>query len=278
MSIEKTQVWHLPQFGGLELHHASYVRQSFPKHTHERYVFGVIETGALGFYYRGENIVAAPGQISLCIPGEPHTGHAAGDAGWMYRMFYLEPAFLQTVAGEVANRPKTLPFFTAGVLNDPALAQQIHQLHRQLTSHETTLLEKETRLTHMLATFIQRHADDRPVVKRPRTSARAVTQVRAYIEANYGDDISLDALSHEANVSRYHLIHLFRDAMGVPPHAYLRQVRVRRAKALLAAGSPIAEAAAMTGFTDQSHLTRWFKRLWGVTPGQYRNSVQSIMR
>jgi AraC-like DNA-binding protein len=70
------------------------------------------------------------------------------------------------------------------------------------------------------------------------------------------------------------LIRLFGDATGIPPHAYLRQVRVKRAKALLARGDSIANVAQATGFNDQSHLNRWFKRLLGITPGQYRNSVQ----
>ena len=62
--------------------------------------------------------------------------------------------------------------------------------------------------------------------------------------------------------------------MGVPPHAYLRQIRIAQAKKLLKSGLSLADVAQTVGFTDQSHLNRWFKRLWGITPGQYRNSVQ----
>ena len=88
------------------------------------------------------------------------------------------------------------------------------------------------------------------------------------------DQMGLEVLSHLTHLSRYHLVRVFSKSVGPPPHAYLRQVRVDRAKALLAAGCPVAEAAVATGFTDQSHLHRWFKRLWGVTPGGYRQSVQ----
>ncbi|MBN1878220.1 MAG: AraC family ligand binding domain-containing protein [Anaerolineae bacterium] len=89
--LETTKVWRIPKLEVLELLRAKYVTQSFPRHTHQRYAIGVIEDGALGFYYRGENVVASRGNINLCIPGEIHTGYSASEAGWVYRMFYFDP-------------------------------------------------------------------------------------------------------------------------------------------------------------------------------------------
>ncbi|HYM70106.1 MAG TPA: helix-turn-helix transcriptional regulator, partial [bacterium] len=66
-----------------------------------------------------------------------------------------------------------------------------------------------------------------------------------------------------------HLCRTFHREVGLPPHAYQTQVRVERARSLLRNGVPIAEAAAAVGFYDQAHLTRQFKRVIGVTPGQY---------
>ena len=136
------------------------------------------------------------------------------------------------------------------------------------------MLKQETRLLDVLAQMIQRHADDPPRRDRGGQEPDAVTQIKEYIASHYSEDISLETLSQLTHLSPYHLIRTFRAAVGIPPHAYLRQVRVQRAKTLLALGRPIADVALTTGFVDQSHLTRWFKRLWGVTPAQYRNSVQ----
>jgi AraC-like DNA-binding protein len=71
-------------------------------------------------------------------------------------------------------------------------------------------------------------------------------------------------------LSPFHLLRVFRAAVGLPPHAYQIQLRVARAKELLRAGMPIAAVAVEVGFVDQSHLTRHFKRLVGVPPGRYR--------
>jgi len=73
-----------------------------------------------------------------------------------------------------------------------------------------------------------------------------------------------------AGLSPCHLNRVFRRALGLPPHAFQTQLRVVRAGALLRRGWPLAAVAAETGFADQSHLTRRFKTVVGVTPGAYR--------
>ncbi|OEU69726.1 MAG: hypothetical protein BA864_14450 [Desulfuromonadales bacterium C00003093] len=272
--LETAKVWRIPEFRGLELLRAKYVAQSFPRHTHQKYAIGVIEDGALEFYYRGENVVASQGSINLCIPGEVHTGHSASEAGWAYRMFYFDPKLLQQSASEVADYSRPLPFFQSGVIQDNDLAQSFRQLHIKLERQETTLLEQESLLIWTLAQMVLRYADDPPVLHKLGAEHLAVAKIKSYIETNYAENISIDDLTRIAHLSRFHLIRVFRDSVGMPPHTYLRQVRVQQAKEMLFLGKPIVDIAAATGFADQSHLTRWFKRLWGFTPGQYSNSVQ----
>jgi AraC-like DNA-binding protein len=272
-SPETAKVWRIPEFK-VELLRAKYITQSFPRHSHDQYAIGVIETGALGFYYRGENVVAPQGNINLCIPGEVHTGHAASDRGWIYRMFYFDPQFLQRVASEVGNRPHDIPFFKTGVIQDNELARLIYQLHLKLEQKNTPVIEQESHLLWTLAQMILRHADDPPALQDLKKEPLAVKQIKNFIETHYNENFSIDQLAQITHLSPFHLIRLFGDATGIPPHAYLRQVRIKRAKELLIRGDSIADVAQTTGFNDQSHLSRWFKRLLGITPGQYRNSIQ----
>ncbi len=263
-----------PALDNLEALHARYIRQSFTRHSHERLAVGVIESGAMEFYYRGENVVAAAGNINLCIPGEVHTGHAAVQSGWGYRMFYFTPAFVEKITTEIASAPHPFPFFQSGVLHDETLANQIRSLHAALEEPSLPRLEQESRLMDILAQMIIRHAQTPPALPRRGREPQAVTNVINYLQSAYTSDVSLNDLSRVSNLSRFHLVRVFRRALGVPPYEYLRQVRLERAKEMLGRGSSIAEAAARCGFVDQSHLTRWFKRTWGYTPGQYSNSVQ----
>mgnify|MGYP001796208503 CR=1 FL=1 len=269
--LPQSTVWRIPKFNNLELLH---VTHSFPPHTHERFAIGVIEQGALDFFYRGANMVAAPGQINLCIPGEMHTGQPATPDGWSYRMFYFDVTTLQQIAADVAETPRDVPFFQAGILNDVALAQQLRSLHRQLAQNASSTLAQETALLGIVTQLIQRHADA-PLHSRPaKREQTAVSKIKSYLHQLYAEDVSLNDLARHVILSRYYLVRVFKTAVGGPPHAYLRQLRIRHAKTLLAAGLPIADVAHATGFRDQRHLTRWFKTLWGFTPGQYRNNVQ----
>jgi AraC-like DNA-binding protein len=272
-SLETAKLWRIPQFNA-ELLHAKYVTQSFPRHSHDQYAIGVIESGALGFYYRGENVIAPQGNINLCIPGEVHTGHAATDNGWVYRMFYFDPELLRHIASEVGNQPHDVPFFKTGVIQDDELAQLIRQLHLKLEQKDSAVIEQESHLLWTLAQMILRHADDPPTLQDIKKEPLAVKQIKEFIETHYAENFSIDELAQITHLSPFHLIRVFGDATGIPPHAYLRQIRVKRAKEMLTRSYSISNVAQATGFNDQSHLNRWFKRLLGITPGQYRNSVQ----
>jgi AraC-like DNA-binding protein len=275
-SRERTKLWRIAtSFGDVEMMRATFTTQVFSRHMHERFAIGVIEDGALGFYYRGENVVAPAGSVNLVNPGEPHTGHAAADLGWTYRMFYLDTSLLQYAASEIAGRPRDLPYFQPGVIYDDHLARLVRRLHVTLEREPgISKLEQESCILWMLTQWIARHADDCPTAQTVGQEHQSVRRAREYIEAHYDRDTSLEQLASVANLSPFHLVRVFRDQVGLPPHAYLTQVRVKRAKALLAQGWPIAQVAFEVGFADQSHLTRRFKGIVGMPPGQYRKIVQ----
>jgi len=271
---ETVKFWRIPELQQLELLHASYVEQRFARHIHEGFAIGVIERGALAFSYRGENVVAPTGSINLVVPGEAHDGYAASAVGWSYRMFYLSTALMEQVAGEVSGSHGKTPFFRMGVLQDDAMARRFQRLHQQLERPKKSLLEQETALTTLLTEFVLRHAEGRFSERSLSVESQAVKQVRDYIEAYYDQQISIHSLAGLCELSPYYLIRVFTQSVGVPPHVYQKQVRVRRAKDFVAQGHSFALTAQETGFADQSHFSRQFKQITGLTPGQYRNNVQ----
>lgn len=259
---------------GLKLLRATYITHTFARHTHEEYAVGVIESGALGFQFLGKNYVAPAGSINLVFPGEVHDGYAATEEGFTYRMYYIDPGHLRRAAGEVMLGQGFLPHFKEGVLNDRYLSHEIHALHQALEQGGFGIMEMETRLARILANWVARHADPRPAWKSTGKEPVAVQRARDYIEDNWERDIRLAELSKTTGLSSYHLTRTFTAAVGMPPHAYLLQTRIRHARRMLEAKRPPAEVAAATGFADQSHLTRRFKRIVGVTPGVYSKIVQ----
>lgn len=272
--IEQARMWRVEWLDDVELLHARYRTQRFRRHFHEGYAFGVIETGALGFHYRNRDVVAQAGDINLAIPGEPHDGHAVGDQGWGYRMFYLGADLVRNVAEEVTGRSQGLPFFAPGRIHDPPLAARLHDFHRLLGQPDVALLEAQSRLLAMVAALIEDHGQTAGLRVRLGAETAAVRRVRDHIEAHFDQSISLETLAAVAGLSRYHLLRVFHRQVGLPPHAYQTMVRVARAKDLLAKGLTPADVSQLTGFFDQSHLNRHFKAIHGVTPGAFRNIVQ----
>ena len=180
---------------------ATQVTRTFPRHSHEGFGVGVIERGALGFYYRGENVVAAEGRINLVIPDEVHTGQSATPSGWSYRMFYFGAETLRRAAAEMAGRAAAVPFFTAGVIEDQALAGLIRAAHRRLEDRTVSLLERQSIFLHLLIRLIARHAAAPPPLHPTGREHRGVGRAIDYITARFGEEMTITELAAVAGLS-----------------------------------------------------------------------------
>jgi AraC-like DNA-binding protein len=188
-------------------------------------------------------------------------------------MVHIWPEFLASLTGT------PLPLFRSPVIEDPAMATSVRRLHRVLTGPdpEASELERYERLAGT-ARVLVRHASGREPTRRGtgrRGAGRLVAgRIRELIQDSLGEagggELTADDLAAAAGCSRYAAYRAFRQAYGLSPSDYQRQLRVRTARRLLSAGAAPAEVAADAGFADQAHLTRWFRRYYGVTPGAYR--------
>ena len=105
-------------------------------------------------------------------------------------------------------------------------------------------------------------------------SPKTLRRVQDHIAANLGQKVTNQALAEVAKLSPSHFARAFKDSQGVAPHRYILECRVKRTQELLATDLPLSEIAVEVGFSDQSHLTRWFREFVGVTPGSYRWSMR----
>ena len=274
---EQVKFWRDPVLHDLEMLRATYVDYAFARHAHEGFGIAIIESGAMEFDYRGETYVAPAGSVTVTQPGEMHTGQAAIATGWTYCTLLPNAAWLQQAAAELAQRPNTVPYFSSPVIHDTRLNRQLIALHRTLETSASSL-ERESLFLWEMAQLVSGYASDRPSAKPVSKEHHAVQQVRDYLRAHYTANISLSELASLVDLKPLRLLRAFRNQVGLPPHAYLNYVRVQQAKRLLVADWAIIDAALETGFADQSHLHRHFKKMVGVTPGQYAKGVQKRTR
>ncbi|WP_344903534.1 AraC family transcriptional regulator [Actinomadura meridiana] len=246
----------------------------YAPHIHEQYAIGVTLDGMETMRYRGERVYSSAGTVVVVEPGEAHTGGPAHPEGFSYLCVYPGAELLGAVTS--LDEGTAWPHFRGPIIDDRQLGEALRFAHRALRLGEDPL-EGESRLLGVLGTLVQRHAAPGPkdVPRRHGADSRRIARVvAARLSDEMLDPPTLADVAGDLDLSRYQLLRAFRDAMGMPPYAWLAQHRVTRARALLDAGHRPADAASLVGFADQAHLTRWFRRVVGVTPGAYRNSVQ----
>ncbi len=267
-------VWVVRGCDGVSMLRAQYVRQCFPRHTHETFVIGVNERGAHATWHRGARHVIPARKIAIVAPGEVHTGEPVRGQPWHYCAIYVTPQLLEEVASAEDGVPNRAPTFRQLTIDDTALAARFLRMHRR-SENSSSDLAMQSALSNLLSLLLGRHASTGPVARAVGSEPLAVRRVVEYLHEHLADAVSLGDLATAAGLSRYHLIRMFSRTRGLTPYAYLIQIRIEEAKRLIRHGHAPAAAAQVTGFSDQSHLTRAFHRLTGMTPGRYAHITRS---
>ncbi len=245
-----------PASPGLERVEARLAGGGYAPHRHDTYALGVTLAGVQAFRYQGAARHSLPGELFVLHPDELHDGRPGSDAALRYRILYVDPGLIRAALGG----RQALPFVRAAVSRDRrlrhAIAAGLDDLDQPLEdlAHDAVVQG----LADALA------AADPSAVARARARLDAASRDAAGADAV--DSAELEALT---GLTRYALARQFRACLGTTPHRYLVLRRLDRARALIRSGAPLVEAALASGFADQSHLTRHFKRAYGVPPGRW---------
>jgi AraC-like DNA-binding protein len=240
---------------------------SYGRHAHVDYAVGITEAGSQTFTSRGMRHRTRPGSVILFNPFELHDGRATTEAGVLYRMLYIPVPEMRAALEDAEGIGSPEPAFRAPSVDDLQLFASIRRLAEASESGEALLLEE--RLV-CLARLLAAHAGSpQDATSRPPGINRVCERVRAEPAA----PVRISDLAREAGVGRFELIRAFHLRFGMPPSAWVRTVRLEAAKAMLATGAAPSAVAAETGFADQAHLTRWFRRSYGAPPGAFARAA-----
>ncbi|MEV6022287.1 AraC family transcriptional regulator [Streptomyces sp. NPDC052036] len=264
---ERARHWRYEELPGVDLLRARYIHKTFVRHTHENFVIAAISDGVEIFHHGGADQYAGPGALALVNPDTPHTGRAGVPEGWRYGAVYPSPQLVAEIAAETTAIRGT-PGFTGPVLEDPYAAGLVHEVLRAVD--EDNPLAADTLLRVAVTRLLRRVGGPLPQRAVRTAGARAAARARVVLEERMAQPPSLERLAADLGTSPFSLLRAFRTAYGMPPHTWLTDARVRRARRLLDTGTTPAEAAVAVGFTDQPHLNRHFTRIVGVPPGAYQ--------
>ncbi|SDK33778.1 AraC family transcriptional regulator [Streptomyces indicus] len=264
---EWARFWQHEHLPGVDLLKARYVRHTFTRHSHEGYVFGAVSGGVEDVFMPDGTVHAGPGSVILINPEVPHSARAGVPEGWVYSTLYPSAEVVARIAEETTTLRGT-PGFGEVDVHDPEGAHLIREVHR--AAEEGNALAADTVLKVLVARLLRRHGSALPARARRSAGARNALRARAVLEERMTEPPTLEALAAELGTSPFALLRAFKQQYGMPPHSWLTNARVRRARELLDTGTAPAEAAAAVGFTDQPHLNRHFSRIVGVPPGAYQ--------
>jgi AraC-like DNA-binding protein len=262
---EQVAAWRPGVPGIAEVFHAHFVDHAYPVHTHDTWTLLIVDDGAIRFDLdRNEHGALRPG-VTLLPPHVPHDGRAATRAGFRKRVLYLDLSVLgEDSIGAAVDRPS---------VSDAGLRHRVHQLHLALEAPGDEL-EAESRLV-FIRERLDQHLKPRRLTTPQGRSQGLADRLRNLLEARTVDGVTLREAADVLHAHPAHLVRSFTAAFGLAPHAYLTGRRVDLARRLLLAGGRPAEVAAATGFYDQSHLTRHFRRYVGATPARYARASRS---
>jgi AraC-like DNA-binding protein len=264
-------LWRVPGLGDVEMFRASLSRLIFAAHSHEEYFIAVTEKGRADLRFRDDRHPISSGDVIILNPEEVHAGGPMEASVWEYRSLYPPAWLMQEVAEQVGRCPVASLGFSKNTVRDPLAAALLREAHVS-AEQRGTLLEQQSRLLRALARLVAHHSSPSISIRPDGAETAAVDKAREYLDAHATHEVSLPDLANVVGLSPFHLCRVFRRRVGVPPHAYQIQMRVRTARRLLAGGTSLSDAAVAAGFFDQAHMTRHFKRMVGITPGQYQRT------
>jgi AraC-like DNA-binding protein len=249
------------------------VHHAYRPHSHRTWTIAVVQRGAARFTVERTRQRANAGELFVLEPEAVHTGMAAVPEGWAYKVLYVEPSVLHDWAQSDGPAPRAARWV---VFRDPRLRAALLDAHAALAQEPTGLAVEEKVLEAIagLTPHLRGASVTVPAHHRERGEHAAVRRARLHLQDRWDQPVSLAELAGLAGLSRFELIRRFREQNGLTPHAFQRDLRIDRARALLSDGVPAAAVAAACGFADQPHLSRMFKRLVGVTPGAYARAVR----
>jgi AraC-like DNA-binding protein len=264
---------HAPPQPGVQRMEAFFSGHAYDAHRHDTYAIGYTMCGVQSFRYRGSALDSTRGKVIIVHPDETHDGHAGTDTGFQYCMLYLHPHLVRKALGD---RMASLPFIRTAVCDNGRLRQaltpafdDLDQPLEELDADQLVVAVSDALLE------LDTSANRRRIHQ--ATCTRAVERAREFLDEHCTYVVKSEELESVTGLDRYSLARHFRTLLGTSPYRYLTMRRLDHARLRLSSGESLSDAALASGFADQSHLTRQFKRAFGLPPGRWR-ALQALPR
>lgn len=259
----------------LELRYVYQVNSCDKKHLHNELTLTAIQRGRITIEHKDESHFLIPGAISIVNPKEVHCAQLTQEESFGCYVLYLDERWCKNIQNELFLKRTDYVPFRKSLVEDKSLYRCFLDLCKDILLDEVSILEKEERLIEFISTLFPQYSDIHAIIEEKIKKQKEAYEIKRYIQENIMDEISLEDIAHEMNLSVVHILRIFKAAFGLPIHSYILNHKVHRAKELLSKNMSMVDVALESGFFDQSHLNRSFKRVFQLTPKEYQKNILS---
>ena len=225
---------------------------------------------------RARREVLHPGSVSIFPAGLRRAARVSRPQPGEISILQIRPAFLHRSIANIARGGRMdLSFHTE--LYDGQISRLIESLRADVQAGTPSgRLFSESIAVALSAHIVLHYSDTEAKLDEFRggLSPSRLRRVMEYIDANIAENLELDKLAEVAELNLYHFARGFKQSTGVSPHQHVLRKRIDRAKEFLRDSRlSVLDASARTGFVDQSHFSKVFRRIVGVAPSEYRLSA-----
>ncbi len=261
--------------------------QPFPAHFHDHYVIGCLKQGSRRLICKGQKFEITAGDVLIFNPYDTHACQQQGEEMLGYLALNISIPVMASRVEKMTGKAG-VPVFNTPIVSDSAVLERFLDLHR-LIMNKAAKQEKEKAWSGLLALLFKDHvpapAKTKSIQsqmvfssKKQKNLRKEVAAAIHFIDQNYLYTITLDQLCAQASLSKSTLLRTFISSFGLSPYRYLETVRIMQAKKQLEQGISCACVAAQTGYFDQSHFSRCFLQMTGLTPSLYQQGYKEVER
>ena len=254
-----------------ELHIEAYrfegIIQSFPNHFHDYYVIGCVESGTRCLSCKNQEYIIRQGNILIFNPNDNHSCIQNDNGTFDYKGLNIPKEIMLSLVEEITGE-KNLPIFSKNVIENKELSHYLHLLYK-LIMNDSKEFEKYETFLFFISLLIEQYV--KPFKKSTPECRKEIELACLFMKQHFMEHISLEQLCKCSNLSKSTLLRSFTKLKGVTPYRYLQTIRINKAKELLENGITPIEAAIHTGFSDQSHFSKFFSMFIGLSPATYKH-------
>ncbi|WP_129127009.1 helix-turn-helix domain-containing protein [Geomonas oryzae] len=252
----------------VEVRYTSRSAESYKAHCHREFCVGAVTEGKAVMTVRNSTCVLSPGLLAVIPPETVHSCNPSEGSARSYLMAFFDATWCRSIQEALFGRQEHFIPPADFLVDSRTLYDSFLEL-TEILAGDALPLEK-TESAAQFASELFAGTCDLKLPAQVKVRDGIVREVKEYLEQRADLNITLQELAVVFRCNPYHLLRTFKQAVGLPPHAFMLNARIERAKRLLLEGMAPAGVAAETGFADQSHFHKTFRRIVAATPRQYR--------